>query len=94
MQQVNAAGNDGLLFGNPGLVWTQFVAVAATYVFAAIGTFVILKLLALVMPLRVKQHIEMEGLDVPEHGEEAYGQEFEFTSGLSTKPLAEGSKSP
>jgi ammonium transporter, Amt family len=89
-KQVNAAGNDGLLFGNPGLVWTQFVAVVATYAFAAIGTFVILKLLALVMPLRVKQDIEIEGLDIPQHGEEAYGQEF--ISGSSTQPLAEGSK--
>ncbi len=59
-KQVNEAGNDGLLFGNPGLVWTQFVGVAATYIFAALGTFVILKLLALVMPLRVKQDIEQQ----------------------------------
>ncbi len=51
------------------------------------GSFIILKLLALVMPLRVKQDIEQQGLDVPEHGEEAYGQEFEYTSGLSAEPL-------
>ena len=73
-KQVNAAGNDGLLFGNPDLLWTQFTAVAATYVFAAVGTFAILKLLALVMPLRVKAEIENQGLDLSEHGEEAYGE--------------------
>jgi ammonium transporter, Amt family len=75
---VNAAGNNGLLFGNPGLLWTQFVSVVATYAFAAIGTFIILKILGAVMDLRVKPNTEAEGLDVPQHGEEAYGQEFEF----------------
>jgi ammonium transporter, Amt family len=90
-KQVNEFGNDGLLFGNPGLVWTQFVGVAATYIFAAVGTFVILKLLSFVMPLRVKQDIEQQGLDVPEHGEEAYGQEFEFASGFAGNPAVEGS---
>jgi Amt family ammonium transporter len=88
-KQVNEFGNDGLFFGNPGLVWTQFVGVAATYLFAAIGTFVILKLLSLVMPLRVKQDIEQQGLDVPEHGEEAYGQDFEFTAGFVGNPATE-----
>jgi Amt family ammonium transporter len=82
-KSVNSLGNDGLLFGNPGLVWTQFVGVAATYIFAAVGTFVILKVLSLFMDLRVKPNTEAEGLDVPEHGEEAYGQEFEFGNSLS-----------
>lgn len=91
-KQVNELGNDGLLFGNPGLIWTQFVGVAATYVFAAVGTFVILKLIGLVMPLRVKQEVEQQGLDVPEHGEDAYGQEFEFGSGLSSNPLGKGTQ--
>jgi ammonium transporter, Amt family len=91
-KQVNELGNDGLLFGNPGLIWTQFVGVVATYVFAAVGTFVILKLLSLVMPLRVKQDIEQQGLDVPEHGEDAYGQEFEFGSGFAPKPVGEGTQ--
>jgi ammonium transporter, Amt family len=91
-KQVNELGNDGLLFGNPGLIWTQFVGVAATYVFAAVGTFVILKLISLVMPLRVKQDIEQQGLDVPEHGEEAYGQEFEFGSGFAPSSVAKDSQ--
>ncbi len=78
---VNEFGNDGLLFGNPGLVGTQLIGVVATYVFAAVGTFVILKLIGLVMPLRVSQSTEEQGLDVPEHGEDAYGQEMEFASG-------------
>lgn len=80
-KEVNEFGNNGLLFGNPGLLWTQFVGVVATYIFAAVGTFVILKILGLFMELRVKPNVEAEGLDVPEHGEEAYAQEFEFASG-------------
>jgi ammonium transporter, Amt family len=91
-KQVNELGNDGLLFGNPGLVWTQFVGVVATYIFAAVGTFVILKLLGLIMPLRVKSDIEEQGLDVPQHGEEAYGQDFEFTSGFTSNLVTEGSQ--
>jgi len=78
-KQANAAGADGLLFGNPGLVLTQFTGVAATYLFAAVGTFAILKLLALVIPLRVKPDIELQGLDIAEHGEEAYGEALDFT---------------
>jgi Amt family ammonium transporter len=35
------------------------------------------------MDLRVKPNTEAEGLDVPQHGEEAYGQEFEFGSSFS-----------
>ncbi|XWK90261.1 MAG: ammonium transporter [Phormidium sp.] len=78
---VNSAGNDGLLYGNPGLIVTQLVGVIATYIFAAVGTVIILKLLGLVMPLRVKPLAEDQGLDINEHGEEAYGEEF--ASGLS-----------
>ena len=85
--QANPAGADGLLFGNPGLVVTQFIGVAATYVFAAVGTFIILKLLALVMPLRVNEDIEMQGLDILEHREEAYGQEIEFAT-ATARPAA------
>ncbi len=90
-KQVNAAGADGLLFGNPGLVLTQFTGVAATYLFAAVGTFAILKLLALVMPLRVQSDIELQGLDVSEHGEGAYGEAMDFTSRTSLTQPAKAS---
>jgi Amt family ammonium transporter len=75
-KEVNTAGSDGLLYGNPGLIITQLVAVIATYIFAAVGTLIIWKLLGLVMPLRVKPLAEDEGLDINEHGEEGYGEEF------------------
>ncbi|WP_017718339.1 ammonium transporter [Kamptonema formosum] len=80
-KEVNAAGNNGLLFGNPSLLVTQIVGVVATYIFAAAGTFVILKALGAIMELRVKPESEDQGLDINEHGEEGYGEEF--ASGLS-----------
>lgn len=76
-KSVNELGNNGLLFGNPGLLWTQFIGVAATYIMAIVGTFILLKLLSLFMQLRVKEEVEFQGLDVPQHGEEAYGEDFE-----------------
>ncbi len=69
---VNAAGADGLLFGNPGLFGTQLIAVLATWVYSAAVTFVLLKMLDATMGLRVNAEQEDEGLDVAEHGESAY----------------------
>ncbi|MBD3880201.1 ammonium transporter [Phormidium tenue FACHB-886] len=73
---VNEFGDDGLLYGNPGQVWEQFLGVLVTYIFAAVGTFVIIKVLSLFMEMRVKPTVEDQGLDVSEHGEEGYGEEF------------------
>lgn len=73
---VNAAGNDGLLAGNPGLLVPQIVSVVVTYIFAGVMTFLILKVLAMFMDLRVKPTIEDQGLDVTEHGEEGYSEDF------------------
>ena len=87
---VNAAGNDGLFAGNPGQIVTQFVGVLATYVFAAVGTFVILKILEQFMELRVSSSAEDKGLDIDLHGEEAYGEDFAggFSSFESGSPFA------
>ncbi len=73
---VNSLGDDGLLFGNPLQVWEQFVGVLITYVFAAVGTFVILKILGAFMELRVRPMVEDQGLDVSQHGEEGYSEDF------------------
>src|SRR5438874_9942473 len=40
---INEAGENGLFFGNPGQLWTQVIAVLATYALAIVATFVILK---------------------------------------------------
>lgn len=69
---VNPAGADGLLRGNPALLGKQIVAVVACGGAAAIGTFLILKLVSIVTPLRVSDEEEAIGLDVAIHGESAY----------------------
>jgi Amt family ammonium transporter len=65
---------DGLLFGNPGQLGIQAVAVLATIVYCAIGTFVLLKIVNAIVPLRADATEEGLGLDVTEHGEEAYAE--------------------
>ncbi|HEX9444070.1 MAG TPA: ammonium transporter [Candidatus Binatia bacterium] len=69
---INAAGNDGLFFGNPGQLWVQIVAVLATWIFAAAGTFIILSILKAVMGLRVPEEEELMGLDLSQHNEKSY----------------------
>jgi Amt family ammonium transporter len=63
---------DGAIAGNPGQVLIQGTAVLAAMVYSGVGSFVLLKLIGLVMPLRAAQSEEIEGLDISAHGEEAY----------------------
>jgi ammonium transporter, Amt family len=70
---INPAGNDGLFFGNPGQLWIQFIGVAATIIFAVVGTLVILGILKATMGLRVSEEDERVGLDLSQHNERAYG---------------------
>ena len=65
---------DGALFGNIRQLGIQGVAVVATIVYSAVGTFVILKVIALVVTLRASAKEEGIGLDVTQHGEEAYSR--------------------
>lgn len=69
---VNPIGADGLLHGNPSLIGVQLLAVIATIAFAAIASTVILVALNAIMPLRVPVDVEVQGIDIAEHGEEAY----------------------
>ena len=66
---------DGLLFGNPRQLGIQALAVAITIAFSAAMTAGILKLLAMLMPLRAEPRDEGLGLDVSQHGEEAYARD-------------------
>jgi ammonium transporter, Amt family len=64
--------SDGLLYGNPTqLLWQALGAVSAP-VYAFVVTFLLLKLVGFLIPLRVSEHEEAVGLDVIEHGEQAY----------------------
>src|SRR3954462_4825904 len=65
---------DGALFGNPRQLAIQAAAVVATILYSAVGTFVILKVIAAVSPLRAGQKEEGIGMDVTQHGEEAYSR--------------------
>jgi Amt family ammonium transporter len=69
---VNAAGRDGLLYGNPGQLWIQFVGVAAGWAIAIVGTVAILGAIKLFTSLRVSEEDEVQGLDLSLHGEVAY----------------------
>jgi len=69
---INSAGNDGLFFGNPGQFLTQLIAVAVTWVFVFVGTFIILKVVDLVIGLRVTPEEEQRGLDTSLHNESGY----------------------
>jgi Amt family ammonium transporter len=68
----NPAGNNGLLAGNPAQLGTQALGVAASIVYSALGTFVLLKVLGFVTALRAVPRAEGVGMDVTQHGEEAY----------------------
>ncbi len=62
----------GLIDGRSQLLFGQLAACAVTWVFAAVVTFILLKILDSTMGLRVKKDEEMQGLDVSQHGEEGY----------------------
>ncbi|HUM03635.1 MAG TPA: ammonium transporter [Thermoanaerobaculia bacterium] len=64
--------SDGLLFGNVRQFLVQVLAVLVTIVFSGAGTFVLLKLVNLLIPIKVGPREEGLGLDVSQHGEEAY----------------------
>lgn len=69
---INPAGNNGLLFGNPGQFTIQLIGVIVTMAYAAAVTFVLLKVLGAVMGLRVSDEEEVVGLDITQHEESAY----------------------
>lgn len=71
-KEVNPAGNDGLVYGNPGQVVIQLIDVVVAISLAAAGTFIILKIISLFVPLRVTKEEEVVGLDISLHGENAY----------------------
>jgi Amt family ammonium transporter len=63
---------DGALYGNPGQVGIQAMAVGTAILYSGAVSFILLKVIGLVIPLRATVADEGEGLDVTAHGEEAY----------------------
>ncbi len=68
---INEAGK-GLLYGNPKQFLIQIIAVVITLVYVAVVTWIIFMVIKAFMPLRVSEEAEISGLDINEHGEEAY----------------------
>ncbi|HJW29689.1 MAG TPA: hypothetical protein VJ508_10685, partial [Saprospiraceae bacterium] len=68
---INEAGK-GLLYGNPGQLITQLIAVGVTLVYSGVMTFVIFMVIKVIVGLRVDVEDEVTGLDESEHGERAY----------------------
>jgi len=69
---VNTAGADGLIYGNPGLLLIQAKLVLVTVVYSFTASWVLLKLVDLVMGLRVTEQEEQIGLDLTQHRESGY----------------------
>ena len=69
---VNAAGADGLLFGNLHQFGIQCLMLAVTVAFAAIMTFIIFKIVDAVSGMRVEEKNEIIGLDLTQQSEAAY----------------------
>lgn len=65
-------GVNGLLYGNAGQMFAQLLSVAVVAAFAFFGSYLLLKLINVFSPLRVSPEAEDAGLDLSEHGEEAY----------------------
>ena len=72
LPKVFVCNADGLLFGHPGQLAWQAIALATGPIYAFTGTYILLRLIGLVTPLRVSSREEGLGLDVSQHGEEAY----------------------
>jgi Amt family ammonium transporter len=69
---INAAGADGLFYGNPAQLWNQIVGILASWALGFVVTFILLKVLDATMGLRVTEEDEVAGLDISQHSETAY----------------------
>jgi len=66
----------GWVDGNPSQIGYQLVGIATAWIFALVGSIVLLKITDLVVGVRASEEQEIEGLDLTEHGEEAYNLEM------------------
>jgi Amt family ammonium transporter len=69
---VNAAGANGLLYGNPGQMLVQLKAALVTIAYCALGTWAICFVVDKLLGMRVSQEEEVMGLDLTQHHERAY----------------------
>ena len=69
---INPAGANGLIHGNIALLGAQAYAVAVIAIFSFVATFILAKLIDMLMGLRVRDNEEMVGLDISQHAESIY----------------------
>ncbi len=69
---INASGANGLFYGNPHLFLVELFAVAVVGAFSFVGSYLLLRAINLITPIRVRPEEEEAGLDLSQHGEEAY----------------------
>jgi ammonium transporter, Amt family len=69
---VNSGGSNGLFYGNAGLLGIEAFAIAVVAGFSFFGSYALLKVINVFTPIRVSLDEEEVGLDIAEHGEEAY----------------------
>ena len=70
---VNAAGADGLFFGNAGQFMVQLYTVGVVVAFSFIAAYILAKVVDAMFGLRAKEEEEELGLDISQHGEVAFG---------------------
>ncbi|MEI9885315.1 MAG: ammonium transporter [Rhizomicrobium sp.] len=70
---INSAGHGWLMDGNFGQMWIQVQDVGGVFIYCAVGTFIILKVIDMIVGLRVSAEVEVEGLDINLHGETVHG---------------------
>jgi ammonium transporter, Amt family len=77
----DAAGSPlpvGMVDGNSGQILNQLVGVGITIALAVVGSYILLKLVDLLIGLRVSEEEEIRGLDLSQHGEDGYALDFEL----------------
>ena len=73
-RQALGLANDGLVYGgNPMQLGIQLVGSVCTVVFVLVSMGIVFKFIDLTVGLRVSREEELRGLDIGEHGMEAYG---------------------
>ena len=75
VQDIHDGGPVGLLEGNASQAVDNILAALLTWVLAAVGTIILLKIVDAVVGLRVSEDEEVRGLDLTQHGEEGYSLE-------------------
>jgi Amt family ammonium transporter len=68
-KNVNAAGNDGLLYGNPAFFFTQVKAMLIAVSYSFVASWLIFKFINFIVPIRVSESDEDQGLDASQHDE-------------------------